>query len=99
MLDRYNSPSVDGPWYVFARRARGRHIHARPRHTPRACRPDATSVRTRSRLLDFARTPRAGHWVDYVFLNPETGQEELKHTWIVRRGDYLFGSGWYEEAE
>ena len=49
--------------------------------------------------LEFARTPRSGHWVDYVFHNPETGEEELKHTWIVRRGNYLFGSGWYEEVE
>ena len=103
VLDRYNSPeSVDGPWYVFVLEERedGTYTLA---HATRPERVGLTHVRIDTRGvdygLDFARTPRAGHWVDYVFLNPETGQEELKHTWIVRRGDYLFGSGWYEAAE
>ena len=34
--------------------------------------------------------------MSYVFLNPATGQEEMKHTWAVKRDGILFGSGWYE---
>ena len=34
--------------------------------------------------------------MSYVFRNPESGQEETKHSWVVRRDGLLFGSGWYE---
>ena len=38
----------------------------------------------------------SGRWVDYVLLNPETGENRQKHTWIVRHDGLLFASGWYE---
>ena len=38
-----------------------------------------------------------GRWVSYVILNPETGENEQKHTWAVRHEGLLFGSGWYEQ--
>ena len=37
-----------------------------------------------------------GRWVDYVILNPETGENRQKHTWIIRHDGLLFASGWYE---
>ena len=37
-----------------------------------------------------------GGWVSYVFGNAETGAGARKHTWLVRRGNLLFGAGWYE---
>ena len=37
-----------------------------------------------------------GLWVDYIFLNPATGNQEYKHAWAVRRDGLLFGSGWYQ---
>ena len=37
-----------------------------------------------------------GLWVDYVFPNPGTGNQECRHSWIVRRDGLLFGSGWYQ---
>ena len=40
-----------------------------------------------------------GGWVSYVFLNPNTGLLERKHTWVIRRDGHLFGSGWYEAVE
>ena len=30
-------------------------------------------------------------------LQPNTGEETLKHVWIVRHDGLFFGSGWYEE--
>ena len=102
-LDHYNAPaSADGPWYVFVLEQRPDGIYTLA-HPTRPARVGLSHVRIDARGvnygLEFARTPRSGHWVDYVFSNPETGEEELKHTWIVRRGNYLFGSGWYEEVE
>ena len=38
----------------------------------------------------------AGLWVDYVFLNPATGREGIKHSWVVRHDGLNIGSGWYE---
>lgn len=40
-------------------------------------------------------TPQ-GIWIDYWFLNPDTGEQALKHTWLVREEDLIFASGWYE---
>ncbi len=40
-----------------------------------------------------------GRWVSYVYLNTVTGQEEVKHSWVVRHHGLLFGSGWYEVAD
>ena len=34
-----------------------------------------------------------------VLLNPESGENRQKHTWIVRHDGLLFGSGWYDWYE
>ena len=36
-----------------------------------------------------------GVWSEYTFLNPTTGLESLKTSWIVKHDGYLFGSGYY----
>ena len=38
-----------------------------------------------------------GIWVTYTFLDPVTGDEELKHSWIVLHDGYIFGAGLYHE--
>ena len=37
-----------------------------------------------------------GAWVGYVKINPETGQEQQKHSRVVSHEGLVFGSGWYE---
>ena len=37
-----------------------------------------------------------GSWIEYVITNPDTGEEQLKHTWAVLNDGYIFASGWYE---
>ena len=99
-LTHYNSPAtLDGPWYVFVLEERSDGIYT----IANAGRPELVGT-TRERIdlrgfdygAAFAETTERGHWVTYSFTNPETGGEELKHAWVVRRGAYLFGSGWYE---
>ena len=34
-------------------------------------------------------------WIDYVYLNPATGNEENKRSWLVLNNGYVFGSGYY----
>ena len=45
---------------------------------------------------DLLSATEAGRWVDYVLLNPETGDERQKHTWAVLHDGLIFASGWYE---
>ena len=96
-LDYYNSPeSVNGPWYVFIINEAGITIgHHNPKFRNRdpSLRVDVTGYFYGDDLL---AADENGRWVSYVFLNPSTSEQETKHTWAVRHGGLLFGSGWYE---
>ena len=46
---------------------------------------------------DAMEAMEEGHWVEFILLDPATGQERKKHTWAVRHDGLIFGSGWYEE--
>jgi hypothetical protein len=37
-----------------------------------------------------------GLWVDYVVLNPVTGNQEFKHSWVTKHDGLIFGSGFYQ---
>ncbi len=101
-LERYNSPeSLDGPWYVFILEDRGGDLYAaaNPLHPERV---GTTRERIDSSGFDLGKAFAAvteeggGEWVSYLFTHPETGQEARKHAWVVRRGNLVFGAGWYE---
>ena len=96
-VDFYSSPeSVDGTWYVFLVGEDGvTFAHPNPRFIGRdpSLRVDATGYFYGDDLLSATGQ---GRWVDYVLENPETGESEQKHTWVVRHDGILFGSGWYE---
>ena len=93
----YNTKeSVDGQWYVFIIDPDGYTIaHHNPQFRGRdpSLRVDATGYFYGD---DLQSATEAGHWVDYVLLNPESGENRQKHTWIVRHDGLIFGSGWYE---
>lgn len=36
-----------------------------------------------------------GTWAEYLFLNPTTGTEQLKRTWLSLHDGYIFGAGHY----
>ncbi len=93
----YNMPeSVDGQWYVFIIDEDGYTIgHQNPMFIGRdpSHRVDSTGYFYGDDLLGATES---GRWVDYVLLNPETGDERQKHTWAVRHDGLIFASGWYE---
>ena len=93
----YNTlESVDGQWYVFIIDEDGYTIgHHNSMFIGRdpALRVDSTG---RFYGDDLLSATEAGRWVDYVLLNPETGDERQKHTWAVRHDGLIFASGWYE---
>ena len=93
----YNTrESVDGQWYVFVIDEDGYTIaHHDPMFRGRdpRLRVDATGYFYGDDLLGATES---GRWVDYVLLNPETGDDRQKHTWAVRHDGLIFASGWYE---
>ena len=93
----YNDPAhVDGQWYVF--------IVGRDQHNLAHYRPEriGLDVRTMTDTRGYAYGPEVlattseGSWVSYWFLNPDTGEEQQKRTWVVEHDGLIFGSGWYE---
>ena len=96
-VEYYNTAeSVDGQWYVFIIDEEGYTIaHYLPRFRGRdpSLRVDSTGHFYGDELLG---APESGRWVDYVLLNPETGDERQKHTWAVLHDGLIFASGWYE---
>ncbi len=102
VIDYYNSPrSIDGEWYVFISDDQGVLLsHAAiPENVGESL---YGPLGTDSTGYDFgsemAAAPESGKWVDYVYLNPATGEEGTKHSWVVRHDDLIFGAGWYEEG-
>ncbi len=93
----YNTgESVDGQWYVFIIDGDGYTIgHHNPMFRGRdpSLRVDATGYFYGDELLGATES---GRWVEYVLLNPETGDNRQKHTWAVRHDGLIFASGWYE---
>ena len=99
-VEFFNSmESVDGPWYV-AMYDEDTNTIAHP------LRKDflGTSPRERSDIngkpygLEVVAATEEGRWVDYVFVNPTSGETEQKHTWVIKYDGLLFLSGWYEPA-
>ena len=97
----YNTPkSIDGSWYVFILDRDGVIVShaARPERLGLTL-DDLTDVRGYHYGAAFAAVPEGeGRWVTYWFVNPLTGQQEQKHSWVVRVDGMLFGSGWYGGA-
>ena len=91
--------SVDGQWYVFVLDEAGEVIGhydqaVRGRNLNGSLGTDATGYTFGP---DMLAADEDGKWVSYIFNNPETGQLESKHSWVVRHDGLLFGSGWYTD--
>ena len=96
----YNTAeSVDNQWYVFIIDEDGvtvGHHNEMFRGRDPSLRVDSTGHFYGADLLSATE---AGKWVNYVLLNPETGDERQKHTWAVKHDGLIFGSGWYEPIQ
>lgn len=99
-VDYFNTPeSVDGPWYVamydedtntIAHPTRKDFLGTSPR--------DRSDINGKPYGLEVVAADENGRWVDYVFVNPTSGETEQKHTWVIKHDGLLFLSGWYEPA-
>ena len=95
----YNTPeSADGEYYVFIFDEDDKLIaHANPDLIGMDLKGDLGVDVTGYRFGDLMLSAtEEGVWVDYLFQNLATGNQEFKHSWVVRRDGLLFGSGWYQ---
>ena len=95
----YNDPmNVDGQWYVFITDANDMFLAHAP--SPDLIGTDLKDVLglDGSRMLgvEIAEATETGRWIEYLWPNPESGEEEMKRTWAIRHDGYLFASGYYE---
>ncbi len=98
-LERYNSTdSVDGPWYIFVTEGDGTVIghYNNDLLGDTLTGPLGTDVTGYDFGAAMIAADENGRWVSYVFTNPATGEQQRKHSWVIKRDGYLFGSGWYE---
>ena len=95
--DSNTTESVNGHWYVFILDGDEIMISHPLRKdrigTGREARVDSTG---HDYGTEMATATESGKWVNYHFMNPQTGRDTLKHTWIVRHDGLYFGSGWWE---
>ena len=99
-LAYYNTmDSVDGDMYLFVLDANYNFI-VHPTVSSNIGQdirgPVGTDIAGKNFGAEIALADAQGKWVDYVYLNPTNNAQERKHTWVVRRGNLIFGSGWYE---
>ena len=95
----YNTrESVDGQWYAFIVDGESgvtiAHHNPALRGRDPSLRMDATGHFYGDDLLAASES---GSWVEYVIINPETGENQRKHTFAVLHDGYIFASGWYEQ--
>ncbi len=100
ILSYYNSPaSVHGPYYVFvvdSSDLRSVANGARPDLVGTI--PDRIDPTGYNYTSDLASATTEGGWISYVILNPDTGEQQRKHSWIALHDGLIFGSGWYESG-
>ncbi len=102
--------SIDEQWYVFIAGENGEIIsHFDTQVLGQNLNgPLGTDARGYNFGPQMLAATEEGTWVSYVYKNPGTdrltdsdrhlGAVELKHAWVVRHDDLLFGSGWYVNA-
>ena len=58
--------------------------------------PDNEGKMFRKEIVEKAKTKGSG-WVDYMYLNPETNEQEHKTTYLLKVGDLILCCGAYKE--
>ncbi len=96
----YNDPmNVDGQWYVFITDANDLFVaHAPMQELIGTDLKDVMGLDGSALGAEIAKATWTGHWIEYLWPNPETGENGQKRTWSIRHDGYLFASGYYESV-
>ena len=91
----YNSPeSAAGEWYVFIYDENDQAIAHPNQDLKGDLGVDVVGYRFGEVMVGAGEQ---GLWVDFMFLNPATGNQEFKHAWVVRHDGLLFASGRHQD--
>ena len=94
----YNSQaSIDREWYVFIIDENDLFV-SHPVMSDLIGRDVKTIVGSDGYELgeEIATATEDGHWIHYLWPNPAAnGEEEPKHSWVIRHDGLIFGSGYY----
>ena len=98
IAEQYNRPeSVDGQWYVFIVDKDDKFLaHAA---TPERVGTDVKALTDANGYAHgqaIAEATEAGGWLQYTRINPATGMDQPKHSWVILHKGLIFGSGYYE---
>lgn len=94
----YNDPAnIDGQWYVAISDENDIYL-AHP------TRPDLIGKDRKKTLgldgapigAEIVKATGTGHWTEYRWPNPESGEVEQKRTWSIRHDGHVFAAGYYE---
>ena len=94
----YNAPaSVDGQWYLFITDANDTFVsHAPMQELVGTDLKEVMGLDGSALGAEIAKATGTGHWIEYLWPNPESGMNEMKRTWAIRHDGYLFASGYYK---
>ena len=98
MAAYYNDPmNIDGQWYVFITDEDDIFVaHAPMQELVGTDLKDVVGPDNPELGIEIAKATEIGLWIEYLWPNPATGENEQKRTWAIRHDGYLFGSGYYE---
>ena len=94
----YNDPAnIDGQWYVAISDQNDIYL-AHP------TRPDLIGKDRKETLgidgsrvgAEIVKATGTGHWTEYLWPNPESGEVEQKRTWSIRHDGHVFAAGYYQ---
>ena len=96
-ISYYNDiESVEGQWYVAILDING--IIIANAFQPDAIGKNASDIGNEIVWMKISEASKKGEWVSYEWTNFETGETELKHSWVVHHNSYIFLSGYYESS-
>lgn len=100
-IARYSSSSsVDGQWYVTMTDVASATTIAHPDNSLIGADASAyVDINGYAFGKDALTVGEDGKWVSYVWSNPESGEVQRKHTWVILFDGLIFGSGWYESEK
>ncbi len=95
------SATLDGPIYPFVTAdgtfelvAHGANPDAVGLYSPDLI----TTIRSPDEIIDDLHT-NGSTWIEYVFLNPSSSEDDLKRVWLTLYDGYIFGAGYYTYDE
>ncbi len=94
----YNDPvRVDGQWYVFITDPNDIFVsHPVRQDFIGTDLKDIVGSDGYELGIEIAKARGTGLWIDYIWPNPASGNDEQKRTWAIRHEGFLFGTGYYE---